>query len=123
MDSSRRGSFEKTILDLKRKSEMKKTSDVKTDINKLVHYNNLLGKSDVIGFERRIYWKGCCGDKIDSRMIQYMVKVAMGLIGIFFCMAQIFTSEPHECTGEDTTVYISTLFTIIGIFVPSPVLK
>ena len=106
-----------TIEDIKTKcSELTQTKS-----NELTQPRPSLIKDEVV-FKRKTYWT-CCGERLDSRLIQYFVKVMMGLIGILFCMVKIFTAKKHECSGEDTTVYISTLFTIIGIFVPSPVIK
>jgi hypothetical protein len=74
-----------------------------------------------IGFRRRVFWKSCCGGKLDSRVVQYFVQVSVAIGIMIFCAVSIILAEPLEhCTGDDTTVYFALLTTIIGFLLPSP---
>jgi hypothetical protein len=75
---------------------------------------------DAIGFRRRTFWKSCCGQVLDRRAIVFFVQVFIGATVMIFCMAKIWSADPLECTGEDTTVYFTLLSTLVGFYIPSP---
>ena len=60
-------------------------------------------------------WQCCSGGQLDSRFINYAVKVFISLISLLFCMVKLY--KPDE--GQDTTVWISIISAIIGNFLPN----
>jgi hypothetical protein len=77
-----------------------------------------------VDFRRNNFWKSCCGNAVDKRVIQYLVQIGIGVMVMGFCMAKIWTIGPkHSCEGEDPAVYIALFSAVIGYFLPSPSLR
>lgn len=60
-------------------------------------------------------WLCCSGGELDSRFINYVVKVLISLISLLFCMAKLYNPEEDQ----DNTVWISIISAIIGNFLPN----
>lgn len=70
-------------------------------------------------FEQENYWKSCCGSIVDRRTLTYVVQVIASFGAIVFCMAKIWNADQQECSGEDITIWVSLLSTIIGAYIPT----
>lgn len=70
-------------------------------------------------FEQENYWKSCCGSIVDRRTLTYVVQVIASFGAIIFCMAKIWNADQQECSGEDITIWVSLLSTIIGAYIPT----
>ncbi len=67
-------------------------------------------------YSQNSIWKSKCGKEIDSRLVQYMGSLAISLICLVFCVYQL-------TAGEDSSVYISIITMILGVYMPSPTFK
>ena len=76
-------------------------------------------KNNMSKFEQENYWKSCCGSIVDRRTLTYVVQVIASFGAIIFCMAKIWNADQQECTGEDITIWVSLLSTIIGAYIPT----
>lgn len=76
-------------------------------------------KKNNLSFEQENYWKSCCGSIVDRRTLTYIVQVIASFGAIIFCMAKIWNADQQECTGEDITIWVSLLSTIIGAYIPT----
>jgi hypothetical protein len=63
-------------------------------------------------FNRKVYWKSCCGLKLDKRAVSFFTKFSISLMIIIFCLFQLHTKP--KC---DTSEYLSLLTMILGVWV------
>ena len=63
-------------------------------------------------FNRKVYWKSCCGLRLDRRAVSFFSKFSISLVIILFCLYQLHTKP--KC---DTSEYLSLLTMILGVWV------
>lgn len=66
-------------------------------------------------FNRKVFWKSCCGLKLDKRAVKFFSQFSISLVIIVFCLYQLHT-KPKCDTGE----YLSLLTMILGTWVEAP---
>lgn len=59
-------------------------------------------------------WISRCGRVVDSRLLQYISSLSVTIFVLFFCIYQIISNE------DDSSVYLTIISTILGIYLPSP---
>jgi hypothetical protein len=65
-------------------------------------------------------WKvNCCNDhKIDSRLLVFIVNVAISLITLILSFIKLFSNDLNE---SDKSTYISLISLVVGIWIKSPI--
>lgn len=81
--------------------------------------NKIEAQNQEMEFEQENFWRTCCGSIIDKRVMTYSVQVMVSMTTMAFCMIKILSSEEQDCTGEDTTVWVSLLSAIVGAYIPT----
>ena len=64
-------------------------------------------------FQRKTYWKSCCGSRLDKRALQFFSQLTISLIVMIFSLYQL-----HK--EKNTEIYLSLLTMILGLYVDAP---
>ena len=64
-------------------------------------------------FERKTYYKTCCGSRLDKRALQFFSQLTISLIVMIFSLYQLHREKDKE-------IYLSLLTMIVGIYVEAP---
>jgi len=64
-------------------------------------------------FQRKTYYKTCCGSRLDKRALQFFSQLTISLIVIIFSLYQLYREK-------NTEIYLSLLTMIIGIYTDAP---
>ena len=92
---------------------MSSEEETKLKINedKLINSQTLSEKE----FERKTYWKSCCGFQVDKRGISFFSQFFISIIIIIFCLLQL-----HRLDKCDSDIYMNLLTLILGTWLPNP---
>ena len=64
-------------------------------------------------FQRKTYYKTCCGSRLDKRALQFFSQLTISLIVMIFSLYQLYRET-------NTDIYLSLLTMIIGIYTEAP---
>ena len=97
-------------------------SNTATPLLDIPNTPNSTDRREEMKFRRESFWMSCCGNGvIDKRAVQYYVQIGFCFMIVVFAMVKLATTARHyQCVGEDPTIYIALITTILGYIVPAP---
>jgi hypothetical protein len=64
-------------------------------------------------FQRKVFWRSCCGCNLDKRAVKFFSQLTISLIVVVFSLYQLHNEK-------NTDIYLSLLTMILGLFIDAP---